>query len=611
MRQYLLSAFCVLLTACGSDSSVEEKLGDELIDTRAVTTSLHDKIGASVVMDAHEVHCGHDSDHSLGYSWNLLTKPSGSSAALNAKDLAKAGFTADSVGTYEAELDLTCLTYAEKKITFTVEITSLSENAQPVAQTPFILHSAKQGSRIQLDGSGSYDKDGDVLTYLWTLSKRPTGSSASFDDPTSGQPSFIADVAGEYEYTLVVNDGTVDSDPITLPLTVTPIGQNARPIADAGHDQRVSVGQMVTLHGFGSYDPDGDVITYKWSLNAEPTGSNMLASIYGSGSGFDRTSSEPVFTPTTIGEYTFKLEVSDASHTSVPSVVHIQVEAAQHSTSLYTKLLGMGLDSTDAHHLIDKHNSEALAVANAASPIFGGIILTDDTFRQSTDSGGDFFKAVGYQLTDWQERHKTRFKKMFGRVAFVINSQRFANAFNAQVGLLDPTHQGTNALALPANINNYTSNILASITYPSSYAEFKAAINSVLDDEIAQNNRKLRFYLSTTESGTAYGGRPLRLGVEQKGMMGDANSKGEVWTVNQAAGLAMHELMHSVGYDHDPSNATTTLKPNNIPYFVQIISSYQETDIFNTYCGGSAACSSQNIKYGYPDALLTYYFGNN
>ena len=94
-------------------------------------------------------------------------------------------------------------------------------------------------------------------------------------------------------------------------------------------------------------------------------------------------------------------------------------------------------------------------------------------------------------------------------------------------------------------------------------------------------------------------------------MMGDANSKGEVWTVNQAAGLAMHELMHSVGYDHDPSNATTTLKPNNIPYFVQIISSYQETDIFNTYCGGSAACSSQNIKYGYPDALLTYYFGNN
>lgn len=64
---------------------------------------------------------------------------------------------------------------------------------------------------VQLDGSASSDGDGDALTYAWTLSSVPPGSTASFDDATSATPNFTPDLPGTYSATLVVSDGTDDS----------------------------------------------------------------------------------------------------------------------------------------------------------------------------------------------------------------------------------------------------------------------------------------------------------------------------------------------------------------------------------------------------------------
>ncbi|MDH3451176.1 MAG: PKD domain-containing protein, partial [Gammaproteobacteria bacterium] len=54
-----------------------------------------------------------------------------------------------------------------------------------------------QGETITLDGSRSYDNDGDSLTYRWTLTP-PPGSNAKLSDPTAIMPTFVTDVAGEY-----------------------------------------------------------------------------------------------------------------------------------------------------------------------------------------------------------------------------------------------------------------------------------------------------------------------------------------------------------------------------------------------------------------------------
>jgi hypothetical protein len=62
-------------------------------------------------------------------------------------------------------------------------------------------------------GSGSSDTDNDELTYSWSLTAWPAGSSAVLNDPATISPCFIADLPGSYEVSLVVNDGTVDSEP--------------------------------------------------------------------------------------------------------------------------------------------------------------------------------------------------------------------------------------------------------------------------------------------------------------------------------------------------------------------------------------------------------------
>lgn len=70
---------------------------------------------------------------------------------------------------------------------------------------------------ITLDGSGSHDPDGDPLTYDWTLTR--SGGDIPVTDNVSKQVVYLSD--GEYEVTLVVNDGVIDSYPATDNFTLT------------------------------------------------------------------------------------------------------------------------------------------------------------------------------------------------------------------------------------------------------------------------------------------------------------------------------------------------------------------------------------------------------
>jgi hypothetical protein len=72
-----------------------------------------------------------------------------------------------------------------------------------------------RGDTVQLDGSGSHDPDQDALSYQWTLTSRPEGSSAELSGPTTPTPSFIADLSGAYTFQLEVSAGT-DSDTDTV-----------------------------------------------------------------------------------------------------------------------------------------------------------------------------------------------------------------------------------------------------------------------------------------------------------------------------------------------------------------------------------------------------------
>ena len=84
---------------------------------------------------------------------------------------------------------------------------------------------------VTLDGSGSTDVDGDLLTYNWVITATPADSAATLSDATAMTPSFTVDKFGAYTISLVVNDGTVDSrraDEVVISTL------NSAPVANAG-----------------------------------------------------------------------------------------------------------------------------------------------------------------------------------------------------------------------------------------------------------------------------------------------------------------------------------------------------------------------------------------
>lgn len=82
--------------------------------------------------------------------------------------------------------------------------------------------------------------------------------------------------------------------------------------ADAGTDQTVAVGDMVTLNASGSTDSDGDAFTYSWQFITTPAGSTVTLN--------NPTTATPTFTPDVAGTYTVELVISNEKGDSTDEV---------------------------------------------------------------------------------------------------------------------------------------------------------------------------------------------------------------------------------------------------------------------------------------------------
>jgi NADPH-dependent 7-cyano-7-deazaguanine reductase QueF-like protein len=248
----------------------------------------------------------------LTFTWTLLNKPTGSSAALSSSTSAKPTFNADVAGIYV--FGLVVNDGKVNSAAVTVSITAASANVAPVANAG-TNQNVVLGA-VTLDGSTSSDANNDSLTYKWTLLSKPTGSNASLANATTAKPAFIADVAGVYVASLIVNDGKVDS--AISSTTITAAAANVAPVANAGSIQSVVLG-TVTLDGSASTDANGDTLTYKWTLLAKPIASTATLS--------STTSAKPTFTADLTGVYVASLIVNDGKADS--AVVTVTVNASQ------------------------------------------------------------------------------------------------------------------------------------------------------------------------------------------------------------------------------------------------------------------------------------------
>ena len=239
----------------------------------------------------------------LAFVWSL-TAPAGSSASLSDPAAVNPSFVVDVFGSYVVQLIVNDGTVDSMPDTATIS----TDNSRPVADAG-PDQTRRVGDRVTLDGSGSSDVDGDTLTFSWSLAP-PAGSQAVLSDPTDVMPTFDVDVSGSYVARLVVNDGALDSAPDTAVITT----DNSPPVADAGADQTVFVGDTVQLDGSGSSDVDGDALTFAWSFTP-PAGS--LSSLS------DPTVVMPTFLVDVSGNYVARLVVNDGVVDSVPDATII------------------------------------------------------------------------------------------------------------------------------------------------------------------------------------------------------------------------------------------------------------------------------------------------
>jgi len=264
--------------------------------------------GTTVTLDGSK---SSDADgNPLTYRWTFVSIPTGSGATLTGPTTVKPAFLADKTGQYVVQLIVN--DGAVNSAPAMVTVTTTPGNTPPVANAG-PDQTVQAGATVTLNGSGSSDADGNPLTYQWSFVGIPTGSTAKLSNPTAVMPTFVADVAGQYVVKLIVNDGKAMSPQDTV--TVTTTGGNTAPVANAGPDQSVQAGAVVTLNGSGSTDADQNPLTYDWSFVSVPTGSAAALS--------NPTAAKPTFIADKAGVYVIQLIVNDGTVNSTPDTVTI------------------------------------------------------------------------------------------------------------------------------------------------------------------------------------------------------------------------------------------------------------------------------------------------
>lgn len=192
------------------------------------------------------------------------------------------------------------------------------ENLPPTAHI-VAQEEVTAGDVVLLSGDDSADPDASpsLLSFTWTLSRRPEGSTATLSGTAEPQAQLRTDAPGIYGVQLVVSDGLDNAQASVIVLALARV-ENRPPVANAGPDLTGLTGRDVTLDGTRSFDPDNGpaLLELAWTVRAAPSGSTYTFS--------DDSVPVPLFRGDTAGIYTLRLTVTDGA-ASAPDDVVVQL----------------------------------------------------------------------------------------------------------------------------------------------------------------------------------------------------------------------------------------------------------------------------------------------
>ena len=202
-------------------------------------------------------------------------------------------------------------------------------NVAPIANAGTDFAVTMPNPTINLNGSGSNDPDGSIVSYDWVKISGP--GSTTITNSTTAYPSVVGVQAGVYIFELTVTDnrGGIARDQVQVTVNPAAPAPNSAPVANAGRDTVIaSPSTNAVLNGVLSYDSDGSIANFNWRQVSGPgistitSASSAVTSVYN----------------LLTGEYIFELTVTDnlgVNHRDSVSVLIVNNFVFQESLVVY------------------------------------------------------------------------------------------------------------------------------------------------------------------------------------------------------------------------------------------------------------------------------------
>ncbi len=240
---------------------------------------------------------GSDSDGTISaFLWEQSSGPS--IATFATPNLATTTVSSLAEGVYVFTLSVTDNKSSTSADQVIVTVLPLPPNNPPVANAGSDIAITLPISNTTLNGSGT-DSDGTISSYTWVQTSGP--NSATIASTSSAVTGISNLTAGNYLFTLTVNDDKGVSAADQVLVIVLPEPPNQPPVSNAGSDISISLPvSLANLAGTGS-DSDGLIIEYKWIQKNGPSPSVIV----------NPNQKDTEVNSLTAGVYTFELTVKD------------------------------------------------------------------------------------------------------------------------------------------------------------------------------------------------------------------------------------------------------------------------------------------------------------
>jgi tetratricopeptide (TPR) repeat protein len=208
----------------------------------------------------------------LEYSWVQLAGPR---VKLDNINTSIATFTAPSNISANINLVFKLTVKDDKNVSGTDNTKVIVKHIPPSNKPPIANASVGQtvnaGDTVQLDGSKSIDPDGNITSYSWSqiAGQDVVLNATNVAKPSFTAPSNISTARNVLLFQLTVTDDKSATGLSIVKVTVKP--SNRAPVANAGISQTVNQGEITSLDGSKSNDPDGGPLTYTWRQTGGPS----------------------------------------------------------------------------------------------------------------------------------------------------------------------------------------------------------------------------------------------------------------------------------------------------------------------------------------------------